>query len=166
MCGLFVCRWYSCAMERTQEELKIEFAKAWLRYPDDPYAAAKFAFPGEGNRGLALQAAYLWVNDSFVLEQRKQLIEIAPEVGLPGKEDQLRDLYAIAANQEIDPKERVAAHKLYAEIKGYLQQKGPEVNVTLQSVMLVKDHGSDAEWEERARAQQRTLIADGSSAAN
>lgn len=137
-------------------EQKTAFAAALLRSPDDPFKAATQVFGDFQNQ---IQAATKWILDPFVKgEQLRLLTEKGEKAFLPSKEDQLKDIYMLAT-KSIDEEIRLKAHRLYAEIAGNIEKPGTaNVTVAVQNVMVVKDHGSDDEWEQKAIKQQKILI--------
>jgi dTDP-glucose pyrophosphorylase len=143
---------------QSQENLKKEFAAQLLRDNGDGFKAA-FAVCGDDS-GMALQIARLWINDPFVVaEQKKLLLTSDAKTFLPTKEQQARDVYVLACDVKSDLKERLAAHRLYAEIMSHIEKPlvGQSVNVLNQGVMIVRDAGSNEDWERKALEQQRAL---------
>jgi hypothetical protein len=140
-------------------QLKKDFAANLLRYPDDP---AKAAFATTPSTGLALQIAKNWIADPVVLaEQDKLLAGEGAKSFLPTKEAQARDIYAIATSMAIGVDERIKAHRLYAEVMGFIEKPnaGNAINVLNQGVMVVRTAKDDQDWEDTAVDQQRKLIA-------
>lgn len=143
----------------TTEELKRQFAAQLLHNDGDPFKAA-FAICGD-NTGLALQIGRAWANDSFVLAEQKRLLGTNDAKSfLPAKEHQARDIYKLATDETKEPEDRLKAHRLYAEIMGHIEKPvaGAGINVLNQGVMIVKDAGTDDEWQKRVVAQQRALV--------
>lgn len=142
-----------------QQELKLEFAASLLRHPDDP---DKAAFAITDDTGLALQIARSWPKDPVVIgEQERLLLSGSARTFLPTKEVQARRVYDEATSQKNTPDDRLKAHRLYAELMSYIEKPvGTNVNILnqTQTVMLVKDHGTDEDWEKNLQKQQRTLI--------
>lgn len=142
-----------------QETLKRDFAANLLRYPDDSFKAAFATTP---EPGMALQMGRDWPNDAFVKAEMNRLLSSGDGAKsfLPTKELQARDIYAIANNARTADEDRLKAHRLYAEIMGFIEKptQGNTTNILNQGVMIVKDQGSDDEWQEKATKQQRTLI--------
>lgn len=140
-------------------ENKRLFAKYLIRTPDNPFAAAKVVFPAQDQVGIALEVAQRWVSDAFVLaEQDKLLSTYDAKAYLPTKEMQAKDIYAIAKDDKVATEDRLKAHKQYSELMGFIEKPAPngQINV-MQGVIIVKDHGSDDEWEKQAVAHQRAL---------
>jgi hypothetical protein len=146
-----------------ERDSKIKFAEEWLKRGDDHAYDAALAVTN-GNVGMALQIASNWRNDPVVAEAKIALIE---EKGvryfLPTKEQQASDIYKMATDGKLDDEIRLKAHRLYAEIMGNIEK--PSINqggmqVVNQGVMIVKEYGTDDNWEQRAEQQQRKLIAD------
>jgi hypothetical protein len=149
-----------------EQKYKTAFAEALLRYPNDPGKAAFEAIP---DVGTAVQAARNWVNDSFVRAEKIRLLEQSGlKAFLPTKEAQASDIYTIAKDVSVDFDVRLRAHRLYAEVMGHIEKPDTsvKVNVLNQSVMVVKDLGSNEDWERKAEMNQRKLIYGDSTAAN
>lgn len=144
-------------MDRTQ--LKHDFAMNLLRYPDDPNKAAFATTP---DTGLALQIARQWLDDPVVLVEKDRLLATTEaKAFLPTKEQQAKDVYALAMNDRVEIEDRLKAHRLYAEIMSHIEKPSNNggINILTQGVMIVKDQGTDKDWQEKAAVQQRTLIA-------
>jgi hypothetical protein len=138
--------------------LKLEFAANLLRNNND---AAKAAFATTPNVGFALQMAHKWPLDPVVIAEKDRLL-ISPDAKsfLPSKEIQAQDIYAMATNAKFDPDDRLKAHRLYAEIMAFIEKPvpGTTTNILNQGVMIVKDAGTDADWQAKASEQQRALV--------
>jgi hypothetical protein len=145
--------------DQERDSLKRDFAANLLRYRDDP---AKAAFATTPDVGLALQIARDWPKDGFVQTQMDKLLSSIDATNfLPTKESQARDIYAIAVDAKNPIEDRLKAHRLYAEVRGFIEkpsQSGGGINILTQGVMIVKDQGTDQEWAAKAKEQQRTLI--------
>lgn len=143
-------------------QLKIAYAASLLRNDGDPYKAA---FAIIDNAGHALQIGKNWPSDPVVLaEQKRILTSTDVKAFLPSKEQQSRDIYTMATNEKLEVEDRLKAHRLYAEIMGHIEKPVPggNVNILTQGVMIVRDAGTDDEWQEKATHQQQTLVANGS----
>lgn len=140
-----------------QETLKLDFAKNMVRHANDPFKAAFATTP---NAGLALQIAKAWEKDEIVIAEMEKLLSTGDTSFLPTKENQARDIYSLATSETVAVEDRLKAHRLYAEIRGFIEKPtaGATTNILNQGVMIVKDQGSDADWQEKATAHQRTLI--------
>lgn len=139
------------------QEMKIRFAEALIANDGNAFEAALSIV---GDTGEALQIAQNWPNDSEVKQAKIDLIEkngLRPY--LPTKDQQAKDIYDMAKDQKLDAEYRLKAHRLYAEIMGNIDKPNPNSNVVnFQTVMIVKSHGDDVDWEKKAIEQQRTLI--------
>ena len=108
-----------------------------------------------------------WGVDVMIAASQKGLMT-PPGIGFVffGPKAQLaRDVYQLAKHEKwIDAKDRIAAYKLYADLRGFIEKPGTTVNnntlVDRRSVMVVTDHGTDEEWEAKLRAQQAALTHD------
>lgn len=140
--------------------LKHDFAANLLRYPDDPFKAAFATTP---ETGIALQIARDWPRDPVVQAEQDRLLTTGDAKSfLPTKEAQAKDIYALATSVAVADEDRLKAHRLYAEIMGFIEKpiSGSTTNILNQGVMIVRDAGSDEQWQEKASAHQRLLTAD------
>jgi hypothetical protein len=141
------------------DALKTKFAVALLRNPDRAFQAGCEVF-GE-DTGKALYVAHNWLNDDFVAaEQRRLLKDNGARSFLPSKEDAAREVWRMATDDRTPVEDKRRFMDLFCEIMGYKerpQQSGINVNVTQNRVMVVNNHGSDDDWEQKARAQQHRL---------
>lgn len=152
--------------EQTERDLKTSFAGAWLSSPDDPFKAAFSIF---ADPGIACKAATVWIKDAFVKAEKIRLLEEnGLKAFLPTKEDQAKDVYEMATDKSLDQDIRIKAHRLYAEIMGNIEKPDQRTNVNIlnQTVMTVPIHGTNEEWEQRAKDQQHALIYGDAAAAN
>jgi hypothetical protein len=144
-----------------QVQLKYDYAANLLRY-NDPFKAAFATTP---DAGLALQIGRDWPRDPVVTTEMEKLLAGGDAKNfLPTKEAQAKNIYALAENEKVGVEDRLKAHRLYAEVMGFIEKPnaGNTTNILNQGVMIVKDHGSDEQWQENARAQQRKLTANAS----
>jgi hypothetical protein len=151
--------------EQATIEFKKAFAAALLKQPDENPFKAALSITSDAS--TALQASREWVYDPIVVEEKLRLISEFGQKGfLPTKEEQAKAIYLIANYDLVDAETRLKAHRLYAELMSYIEKPnaGGGINVLNQGVMIVRDQGSDSEWEERALRQQRNLVLDGNAA--
>lgn len=148
--------------EKDTADYRRAFALAWLREPNEPFKAACEVF-GTDTKS-ALYASTFWIRDPEVIAEKERLIaaqDEGEESFLPSKAEALRDLYEYTKSGE--HKDRIAAFKLYAEVRGWMPKGGTNVNIdqstrTTNQVMLVQDMGNDSDWEKGIAEQQRRLI--------
>lgn len=148
------------------DELRERFAAEYLRNGGDVWEAGKACSPSDPSKGIALGAEL--IADDQVQARIKELRDTKGERAfLATKEDVAREIYKLAtgrANQQLEPKEKLAAFRLYSEVMGYIEKPQGGVSVTqnnlVQKVMVVKDFGTDAQWESAAVEQQRRLISE------
>jgi hypothetical protein len=142
----------------TEREMKERFAEALLKNPDNVNAAA---FQICDDPGVALQLAHKWFNDPELKAIQATLMEKnGLRSYLPSKDEQAKDIYAMAEDKKLDVEERLKAHRLYAEIMGNIEKPTNPTQVNVQTnlgVMLVPVAQNDEEWEKRAQEQQRRL---------
>lgn len=145
----------------TDDVLKDAFANALLRTPHDPFAAALQLFGNDTMK--ALQVSKAWVSDIYVLAKQAELLEqYGEDEFLPSKAMLARRVFELAEMPNKDAKDRLAAYRLYGELRGYISKDGTTVNVNAtvnnNRVMVIKDHGDEGEWETKAQRQQTKLI--------
>jgi hypothetical protein len=144
----------------TEEGQKRLFAYELLCNPDDAFKAALAVFGDD--TGKALQLSTQWKNDQEVaryVQEYKE--ELGDEHFLPSKADSAMIAYKIANDAKVPAEDRLKALRLYADIRGFIEKQGTTVNnniLTSNKVMVVKDHGTDDEWEDKIAAQQAKLI--------
>lgn len=144
-------------MSETDADLKKEFAAAMLRWPDDPMRAATFVVGADTQR--AVQISMRWPRDADVIAHRKHLLEeYGAEAFTITKAELIGKLVDIADTAR-DSKDKVAALAKVAEIRGFIEKPGTkiEVNNVAPRVMVVRDNGTDDEWEKKLAAQQEAL---------
>lgn len=144
--------------EFTDEQRK-EYAGELLRTPD-PFKAALIVF-GDAEIGRVAYVAATWPSDIKVVRYQQEILG-SKRVGefLPTKEGILQTLDTWIKNDNFDIKERLSAIKLMADISGWIVK--PEVTVPVNlnvtsNVMVVKDLGTNDDWEKKARDQQANL---------
>lgn len=146
------------------KEMKRRFAAEILRKPGNAFEAALSCGL---DTGAALRASVEWLNDEEVLAFKQQLLE-DNERGelafLPSKAEAARLAWDLA-NAGPFIEDRLKALKLYSDILGYIEKPSAvnvNNNVTNNRVMVVKDHGSNENWEENMRRQQAELTKESS----
>jgi len=149
----------------TEEQVadkKALFAELLLKEPDAAFKVALLIYPDD--TGQALRVANLWPNDPDVKRIQKSMLESEGEMSfLPTEAEDLRDLLTKANKLfELGDSEGAARfHKMYLEVRGRIQRPAVAVNQTnntiVNRVMVVKDHGTDDQWEAKAVAQQERL---------
>lgn len=140
------------------EAHKTAFAVAFLKTPDDAFKAACTVFPDD--MGKALRAAHTWQKDSFVVYEMERLTgEDGEDAFLPGKAELCRKIWSKLNKEFVDNEDFTKLAKLYADVRGFIQKADTTVNVAVvNKVMVVKDLGSNEEWESKAERQQRELL--------
>lgn len=139
---------------------KTRFAEELLRNPDQPFLAAQAVFGTD--TGKALYISSNWLNDPFVEDEKIRLVKAKGQRAfLPTKEDYAREVWRLAMAERTPIEDKRYLLSLYGDVMGYKQraeQPGIAVNVNNHNrVMIVKDHGSDADWELQAQRQQHRL---------
>lgn len=139
------------------EAVKLRFAEAMLRFNNASQAAMSVI----GDPGKALRAAQTLPADPLVLEEMARLRDEKGESSfLPSKAELAREVLEQARTFKNSPEDYERLMKLYCNMMGHIEKPGTQVNVDArtQSVMIVRSHGSDEEWEKRAVAQQQNLV--------
>ena len=144
---------------KAEQDRKARFAEALLRNPNNAYAAACSVFGMD--TATALRVSSEWPYDLFVLQRQAELLEqFGPDEYLPTKAVVARRIYE-TGETATDVKDKLAAFKLYAELRGFVPKgDGANVNLTVNNnrVMVLRDFGSDDDWETAAAKQQTKLI--------
>lgn len=139
------------------QSLLLQFAAA-IAEGEHPYKAA-LAVLGETETSQALKVHKLWARDPIVINEVSRINNILEEgdVGL-SKSAFLTKL--LDTHKELkDGKDKIAALRLYAEVRGFLKKdEGVTVNNVINKVMVVQNKGTDDEWGMRLRNQQLNLI--------
>lgn len=145
-----------------EQRLKVAFAAALLKHPQDMEGRFKAALSVTSDTGQALLMANKWIDDPAVKAEQQRLIENSNEGELDfiGTKAELAREVLTAARESWDGEVKHKFYKLYADIRGFISKPDTQVNVQVNNnrVMVVKDLGSNEEWEERARRQQGALI--------
>ena len=122
-----------------------------------PFMSALKIWPN--NNGYCASVAASWKNDPEVLaivEAAKQ----ASKAKVPTKEELALELYEKAKSMEDE--DYIKTTRLVADMLGYMPKAGDNnisiSNVVNERVMVVKDKGSDEEWEAKLARQQAKLI--------
>lgn len=124
-----------------------------------PFLAAMKIWPSDNS--FAYRISEQWKDDAYVAAHVEKLRgEAEAKIRSPTKEELIKDLRKRADG--MDDKEFIQAFRLLAEMSGHIAKPEP-VNVNVQQnvqnrVMVVTDHGSLEEWEEKAKAQHARLV--------
>lgn len=138
--------------------LKDTFAELLLRTPSDAFRVACQIFGSDTMR--ALKASTEWPVDLYVLQKQADLLaEQGDDAFLPTKAELARRIYTVGETAG-DAKDKLAAYKLYAEVRGFIQKAENVNNIQVNNnrVMIMKDFGTDEQWETKAIKQQSKLI--------
>lgn len=140
-----------------EEGQKEAFARANLRL-NDSFKAALEVF-GEKNIGKVAYVSQEWPTDIEVQAISARLTQkgITSDL-LPTKETVLLELWNKAKGAPLD--DFTKAVKMMAEISGWIIKPDNNFNIqnnVVSNVMMVKDHGTNDDWEAKARKQQADL---------
>jgi hypothetical protein len=144
-------------------ELKQRFAAALLKFPQTMEGRFQAALSVTTDTGKALLMANKWIDDPEVTAAQTALVSNAKggELDFIQTEAEFVREILTEARSCWDHEVKLKFYNLYAEVRGFKRNKADtQVNVQVNNnrVMVVRDMGTDAEWEEKARRQQRTLI--------
>lgn len=148
-------------IEESAEELsakKAQFAELLLRNPQ-AFEVALVLYPNDTSK--ALRVATEWPNDPQVKTLQQSLLD-GEEDFLPTKRDAAMLAFAIAKDESKFAEDRLKALRLYAEIRGFIEKPQIAVNnnnvTQVNKVLILKDHGTNEQWESTLRSQQKKLI--------
>lgn len=151
--------------DETQHEKKLEFAADWLR-SNDPWKSASKLFPADP--AAVMRCVQHWVNDEVVLGEKKRILEEFGEAAtLPTKAETARAIWDRAHNERTNNTDYVRLMQLYADIMAMIAKPAAvQVNNVQEApkVMIVRDHGTDSDWEAKLQAQQDKLVSDANAA--
>lgn len=138
--------------------LKKLFAAAWLRQPENPFAAAREVEPDHPGRQVYISRE--WLEDPVVLAERDRLVALlGPIARVPTKEDLALEIYRRKCKND---SEQLAYYKFFAELMGYTDPKtagGININNMVGvRVMPVPVAASDEEWERVAMRHSQQLL--------
>ena len=140
-----------------ESELKIRFADALLRDPNNAFAAAQ-SIGIEQSR--IMEIATTWPVDSEVLKAQKKLLEKhGAREFLPSREEAARLLWEKAQNAQ-KAEDVAKLMKIYGDYMGFIEKPGLTVNNNTQNVlhvMRVPMPDSAEEWEAKAIEHQSNI---------
>lgn len=142
--------------EEDESKYKAAFAALLLENPTNPFQAANGVFPDDTRR--ALWIATHWLNDPEVRKEVDRLRNKGADLdALPSKADLARAAWELTQVGLFE--DRIKAMKLYADIRNFIEKPNNAVNVNVNQnrVMIVKDHGSNEQWESELLKQQHDL---------
>ncbi len=146
--------------EPTATQLKKQFAAAWLRMPDNPFAAAREV---ESHASKAAWIAQHWIEDETVLAEKARIVgALGPISKVPTKEEFAAEVYA-SANEAKNVTDKLKVYEFFAKLMGYVDNgKGDGVNVNILNapkIMNVPIVENDDVWQRVAINHQQTLTA-------
>lgn len=155
------------AQQDDELELKIKFADAWLRNPNNAFEAALTVTKGEPSKALCMSSD--WIYDNEVLQLKAELVEkYGEEYFLPSKAAMLQDIYT-RARKTPQNDDYVKLMKLAADMRGMLSDKSNvniNTTITQNKVMIVPTFVDSAgkllddnAWEQKLIQQQQRLVA-------
>lgn len=151
------------AVSVDETELKTRFAAALLKHPPTIEGRFAAALSITSDTGQALVMANKWLDDPVVIAEQKRMTQAADEGDLNfiGTKAEFAREVLEAARNAWDGDVKHKFYKLYAETRGFISkavENQTNVQVNMNKVMVVRDMGTDEQWEDKARKQQRALI--------
>lgn len=142
--------------EEDESKYKAAFAALLLENPANPFQAASGVFPDDTRR--ALWVATHWLNDAEVRKEMERLRTRGADLdALPTKAELARRAWELTDKGLFE--DRIKAMKLYAEIRNFIEKAPPvAVNVNQNRVMIIRDQGTNEEWEKKVAKQQADLL--------
>lgn len=108
----------------TESEQKAAFAAFLLLNPKEPLAAATMLFPSEQDTGKACYISMNWPSDPEVIAHMAD--KARESLSGPSKDDVVREMWDLAKDVRYNGKDRVAAARIVAEIKGFITKDGSD----------------------------------------
>jgi hypothetical protein len=145
----------------SDDDLKRAFAAALLKNEPDAEGRFKAALTVTPDTGQALYMANRWPSDPVVIDEIAALTKDGDDdLSFIGTKAEFAREVLTAGRASYDGDTKHKFFKLYAEMRGFISKPDTNVNVQVNQnrVMIVKDMGTDAEWEAKAATQQRALI--------
>lgn len=139
--------------EDNSEIIKL-FNEKLIEYGGDRLKAAMAVYPNDMVKAVTLSKAGIEKKNTVAI------VEEDEDIKLPSKAEHCKELYTIFKDVNYSLKERLVASHQFAEIQGTIQKPGTVVNnnIMQQKVMVVKDYGTNENWEEKLRIQQQKLV--------
>ena len=147
----------------TEDEEKAAFAALLIKSPDKgPDGAFKIALGLFGSdTAKALKVSYQWPTDPVVQAEITRLKSTGEDLQLlPSKTELAQDIWNKMQVVYVNAEDYVKLAKLYAEVMVMIQKQAPAPTaniVVANKVMVVKDYGTNDQWEAAAERQQRAL---------
>jgi hypothetical protein len=143
--------------ELIEVQQKERFVTEWLRI-GDPFKAGHLVFPADPGR--AMRAAWEWTVDPEILEYRASLEQEDDSAGTPSQTKFALEVYQLAHSFD-DGELKLKGLELFAKVKGWIAG-GANINIdnrsiTMNKVMVIKDHGSPDAWERSLNENQKRL---------
>lgn len=142
--------------------LKKRFAAAWLRNPDNAFAAAREIEPDEPGRQYWISNN--WVTDPEVIAERDRMFAQGGALSrVPTREDLALEVYNHKCK---DDSTQLQYYKFFADLMGYIKKDengGNTTNINLLNapgarIMPVPIAASDEEWERCATSHAQMLL--------
>jgi hypothetical protein len=142
------------------DAIRDAFALALVKFGGDELGAALSVVP-DNDLGIALELCAQAKADRSFPDRQRSLIEASgAEQYLPSKEGMAVEILQIARVPENNADLRLRAYRLSAELLGYIDKGGVQVNLNKISnrVMVVPLYNDPEKWEAAAIDQQAKLI--------
>lgn len=119
-----------------ENALKLAFAAALLKSPDDPYRAACSIIDTSQDLKPAMYIANNWQWDSVVRNEQARLIQEQGELAfLPSKAKIAREIYELSTQERLTASDKIKleAAVAYAKLMGYMPQETAKSNVNVNA---------------------------------
>lgn len=141
-------------------QLKELFAKLMAKYNEDTDLVLndfEFVQAMQGSIACRLYAINNWTFDHEVKNlinqyKTKKLDEILPS------ELEVAQMYYDLYKKSMSPKDKILALDKYREARGFSKSTDSQQTTATQNVLLLRDNGSEMEWNEKLSANQVNLI--------
>ncbi len=149
----------------TVEEYKTAFAFEMLKNPGDALRAITVVLGVDHSPSERMRLSQTWVTDEFVVQETARLLEeFGEDHFLPSKAEVARLVYRRAVEAQMDHRDFHDLIELYCKVRGLIERPAiaPSANITTTTnttnVMVIKDTGTNEEWQKGLEEQQRLLI--------
>lgn len=110
-----------------EKELKAAFAAFLLETPNEPFVAALKLYPADKDRGEACRITFAWAKDPEVLAEIERIKSTGyRNKDVPTKEALIAEMWKIAQDKNVMPRDRNNAARLVAEVMAFIAKGSNE----------------------------------------
>lgn len=149
-------------------DAKLKFAALLRTRPNNipgQFEAARLLYPDPADQNIVMIISERWPSDPVVIAEMERLNALETKEALPTREQQARDIYNLTRDTTVKVDERLKAHKLYAEIMGFVTkptegntQNNYVDNRVVYFPMIPQTEEEIAQWDSETKAQQARLV--------